>query len=46
MSLGPLTRVQAMGNQPRVSADMDALLGKESRPHMRAFLAERGFEMR
>ena len=28
------------------SADMEALLGKESRPHMRDFLARRGFEMR
>lgn len=28
------------------SADMHALLGKESRPHMRPFLAARGFEMR
>ena len=28
------------------SADMHALLGKESRPHMRGFLAARGFEMR
>jgi nitroreductase len=25
------------------SADMSALLGKESRPHMRSFLADRGF---
>ncbi|MEM7095365.1 MAG: oxygen-insensitive NADPH nitroreductase [Actinomycetota bacterium] len=28
------------------SADMEALLGKESRPHIREFLAKRGFEMR
>ena len=28
------------------SSDMSALLAKESRPHMRAFLAERGFTMR
>ncbi len=28
------------------SADMSALLGKESRPHMRDFLARRGFTMR
>lgn len=28
------------------SADMSALLGKESRPHMREFLAKRGFTMR
>lgn len=28
------------------TADMSALLGKESRPHMRRFLAARGFEMR
>lgn len=28
------------------SEDMEALLGKESRPHMREFLAKRGFEMR
>lgn len=28
------------------STDMEALLGKESRPHMRGFLADRGFEMR
>ena len=26
--------------------DMSALLGKESRPHMRQFLADRGFTMR
>jgi hypothetical protein len=25
---------------------MDALLGKESRPHMKAFLADYGFTMR
>ncbi len=28
------------------SADMEALLGKESRPHMRDFLANQGFTMR
>lgn len=28
------------------TADMSALLGKESRPHMRGFLADRGFTMR
>lgn len=28
------------------SEDMSALLGKESRPHMKDFLARRGFEMR
>lgn len=28
------------------SEDMSALLGKESRPHMRSYLADRGFEMR
>ena len=28
------------------SADMSALLGKESRPHMRDFLAGQGFTMR
>ena len=28
------------------TADMSALLGKESRPHMRGFLADRGFDMR
>ncbi len=28
------------------SADMSSLLGKESRPHMREFLARRGFTMR
>ena len=28
------------------SSDMSALLGKESRPHMREFLARRGFTMR
>ena len=28
------------------TADMSALLGKESRPHMKGFLADRGFTMR
>lgn len=28
------------------TSDMSALLGKESRPHMKGFLAERGFTMR
>ncbi len=28
------------------SADMSALLGKESRPHMRGFLADQGFTFR
>jgi hypothetical protein len=28
------------------SSDMSSLLGKESRPHMREFLARRGFTMR
>ena len=40
-------RVRTDGKLDRVwSADMSALLGKESRPHMRDFLARRGFTMR
>lgn len=40
-----LTRTR--GKLERVwSADMSALLGKESRPHMREFLERRGFTMR
>ena len=40
-------RERTKGKLDRVwSADMEALLGKESRPHIREFLAKRGFEMR
>ena len=40
-------RERTGGSIDRVwSEDMHALLGKESRPHMRDFLARRGFEMR
>ena len=40
-------RARSGGKLDRVwSADMSALLGKESRPHMRQFLADRGFTMR
>lgn len=40
-------RVRTDGKLDRVwSADMSALLGKESRPHMRDFLSNRGFTMR
>lgn len=40
-------RVRTNGKVDRVwSADMSALLGKESRPHMRDFLSGRGFTMR
>lgn len=40
-------RARTNGKVDRVwSADMSALLGKESRPHMRDFLSRRGFTMR
>jgi nitroreductase len=40
-------RLRTGGKLDRVwSEDMSALLGKESRPHMRQFLADRGFTMR
>jgi len=40
-------RVRTNGKIDRVwSEDMEALLGKESRPHMREFLSKRGLEMR
>ena len=40
-------RVRTGGKLDRIwSEDMNALLGKESRPHMRQFLADRGFTMR
>jgi nitroreductase len=40
-------RERTAGKHDRTwSADMSALLGKESRPHMRDFLARRGFAMR
>ena len=39
--------IRTGGKVDRVwSEDMSALLGKESRPHMRQFLAKRGFMMR
>ena len=39
--------LRTKGKVDRVwSEDMSALLGKESRPHMREFLAKRGFTMR
>ena len=40
-------RTRTQGKKDRAwSEDMSALLGKESRPHMRQFLADRGFTMR
>jgi nitroreductase len=40
-------RTRTHGTKDRAwSEDMSALLGKESRPHMRQFLADRGFTMR
>ena len=40
-------RTRAGGNKESTwSSEMAGLVGKERRPHMRAFLAERGYEMR